>query len=126
MSQLVRKRLGLWGAYFGILALYVILRHLALGGYLACSGRRADGGPALPGATERTIARLHGIGIYTIGQLAGADGSQLASVGGLVTATLAGCTRYKYRAPPRDPAGQAAAPQAPSGPAQPAVAVATS
>ena len=27
------------------------LDYLALGGYLACSGRRADGGPALPGAT---------------------------------------------------------------------------
>jgi alpha-methylacyl-CoA racemase len=27
------------------------LNYLALGGYLACSGRRADGGPPLPGAT---------------------------------------------------------------------------
>ncbi len=27
------------------------LNYLALGGYLACSGRREDGGPALPGAT---------------------------------------------------------------------------
>ncbi len=27
------------------------LNYLAAGGYLACSGRRADGGPALPGAT---------------------------------------------------------------------------
>ena len=27
------------------------LNYLALGGYLHCSGRRADGGPALPGAT---------------------------------------------------------------------------
>jgi len=27
------------------------LSYLAVGGYLACSGRRADGGPALPGAT---------------------------------------------------------------------------
>ncbi len=27
------------------------LNYLAVGGYLACSGRGADGGPALPGAT---------------------------------------------------------------------------
>ena len=27
------------------------LNYLAVGGYLACSGRRADGGPPLPGAT---------------------------------------------------------------------------
>ncbi len=27
------------------------INYLAMGGYLACSGRRADGAPALPGAT---------------------------------------------------------------------------
>ena len=32
------------------------LNYLALGGYLHCSGRRADGAPALPGATVADIA----------------------------------------------------------------------
>ncbi len=32
------------------------LDYLALGGFLACSGRRADGGPALPGATVADAA----------------------------------------------------------------------
>ena len=33
------------------------VNYLAMGGYLAMSGRRADGGPALPGATKTSSSR---------------------------------------------------------------------